>query len=172
MKPITQSNTQTLLMSSLSFINSQGRRRRRRCDDKVLLQSGVDVIFQIQGGAITETDDDMNVTDDTDTDYDSEEQEEEEEEEEEEEYDDDSETEEDETSGEESQMSFDSEEEETNDDIPKPRTKNAIANTEYDEPLALSPMQDMGITLGVMIMCNKLDLTNTKIIRFARYVYG
>lgn len=28
----------------------------------------------------------------------------------------------------------------------------------------------MGITLGVMAMCNKLDLTNAKIIKYARYV--
>jgi len=41
----------------------------------------------------------------------------------------------------------------------------------YDEPLALSSMQDMGVTLGVMVLCNKLDLTNTRIIRFARYTF-
>lgn len=38
----------------------------------------------------------------------------------------------------------------------------------YDEMLALTPMQDMGISLGVMILCNRLDLNNSKIIRFAR----
>ena len=45
-----------------------------------------------------------------------------------------------------------------------------VENVVYDEPLSLSPIQDMGVTLGVMLLCNKLDLTNTKIIRYARYV--
>mmetsp|Transcript_30434 Transcript_30434/g.36165 ORF Transcript_30434/g.36165 Transcript_30434/m.36165 type:complete len:498 (-) Transcript_30434:28-1521(-) len=41
----------------------------------------------------------------------------------------------------------------------------------YDEPLALSSIQDMGVTLGVMVLCNKLDLTNTRIIKFARFTF-
>ena len=41
----------------------------------------------------------------------------------------------------------------------------------YDEPLALSAIQDMGITLGTMLVCNKLDLSNAKIIKYARYVW-
>lgn len=41
----------------------------------------------------------------------------------------------------------------------------------YDEPLALTSMQDMGVTLGVMVLCNKLDLTNTRIIRYARFAF-
>jgi len=41
----------------------------------------------------------------------------------------------------------------------------------YDEALTLTPMQDMGITLGVMVLCNKLDLTNKNIIRGARYAF-
>jgi len=41
----------------------------------------------------------------------------------------------------------------------------------YDEPLALSSMQDMGVTLGVMVLCTKLDLTHTRIIRVARYTF-
>jgi hypothetical protein len=40
----------------------------------------------------------------------------------------------------------------------------------YDEPLSLSAIHDLGITLGIMVLCNKLDLTNAKIIRYARYV--
>ena len=39
---------------------------------------------------------------------------------------------------------------------------------EYDEPLSFSPMQDMGVTLGVMILCNRLDLNNAKIVKVAR----
>lgn len=41
----------------------------------------------------------------------------------------------------------------------------------YDEPLAVSPMQDMGITLGVMVLCKKLDLTQPKIIKMARFAF-
>ena len=39
---------------------------------------------------------------------------------------------------------------------------------EYDEPLSFTPMQDMGVTLGVMILCNRLDLNNAKIVKMAR----
>jgi hypothetical protein len=55
----------------------------------------------------------------------------------------------------------------------KSKSKSIHSNleaVEYDEPISLSPFQDMGITLGVMAMCNKLDLTNAKIIKYARYV--
>lgn len=45
------------------------------------------------------------------------------------------------------------------------KTSEAV---EYDEPLSLSSLQDMGVTLAVMLLCNKLDLTNTKIIKYAR----
>jgi len=41
----------------------------------------------------------------------------------------------------------------------------------YDEPLALSSMQDMGVTMVVLVLCNKLDLTNTRIIRYARFAF-
>jgi len=41
----------------------------------------------------------------------------------------------------------------------------------YDDPLSLSAMQDMGVTLGVMLLCNKLDLTNAKIIKYARFAF-
>lgn len=42
---------------------------------------------------------------------------------------------------------------------------------DHDEPLALSPFQDMGVTLGVMVLCGKLDLTNAKIIKMARFAF-
>lgn len=42
---------------------------------------------------------------------------------------------------------------------------------EYDEPLSFSPMQDMGVTLGVMILCNRLDLNNAKIVKVARFAF-
>jgi hypothetical protein len=45
------------------------------------------------------------------------------------------------------------------------------ATQKYDDPLSLSAMQDMGVTLTVMLLCNKLDLTNAKIIKYARYVF-
>lgn len=50
-------------------------------------------------------------------------------------------------------------------------TSNADDNEGYDEPLSLAPLQDMGITLGVMFACNKLDLTNTKIIKIGRFAF-
>ena len=52
----------------------------------------------------------------------------------------------------------------------KSSSSSRDVEVEYDEPIALTPIQDMGITLGVMVLCNKLDLTNTKVIKYARYV--
>ena len=52
----------------------------------------------------------------------------------------------------------------------KSKTKEGDLEVKYDEPLALSPIQDMGVTLGVMVLCNKLDLSDVKIIKYARYV--
>jgi hypothetical protein len=52
----------------------------------------------------------------------------------------------------------------------KSSSSSRDVEVEYDEPIALTPMQDMGITLGVMVLCNRLDLTNTKVIKYARYV--
>lgn len=46
-----------------------------------------------------------------------------------------------------------------------------LDDKEYDEPFAITAMQDMGLTLGVMYMCNKLDLTNVKIIKMARFAF-
>ena len=45
----------------------------------------------------------------------------------------------------------------------KSSSSSRDVEVEYDEPIALSPMQDMGITLGVMVLCNRLDLTNTNL---------
>lgn len=51
----------------------------------------------------------------------------------------------------------------------KSKAKSTNTNNEgYDDPLSLAPLQDMGITLGVMFACNKLDLTNTNIIKIGR----
>ncbi len=51
----------------------------------------------------------------------------------------------------------------------KAKSKSKIEDDQdHDAPLSLSPLQDMGVTLGVMVLCNKLDLTNAKIIQMAR----
>ena len=146
LRQTTNSRSNIESFSSLAFISKSLITNKNE---------GLDAILKIHGGAITESDDGTT----SDDEYDSSDNDE---------YEEDEES--DDESDEEVTDSDISEEEETNDDIPKSQTKNAIANTEYDEPLVLSPMQDMGITLGVMIMCNKLDLNNTKIIRFARCV--
>jgi len=48
---------------------------------------------------------------------------------------------------------------------------NSGTEQDYDEPLVLSSMQDMAVTLGVLVSCNKLDLTNTRLIRVFRFAY-
>ncbi len=53
----------------------------------------------------------------------------------------------------------------------KNKSKSKSKDVVYDEPVSLSPFQDMGVTLGVMLLCNKLDLTDKKIIKYARYVW-
>ena len=105
-----------------------------------------------------EEDEEEDYEDDEDEDEDEDEYDEEDEEEEydeEDEYDDEDDEEEE-------------DEESTGIAISSSSSSNNQVKEEYDEPISLSPMIDMGITLGVMVLCNKLDLTNTKIIRMAR----
>jgi hypothetical protein len=181
MKPIRSKTRDSLnMVSSLAFVRSSVKNNK---DDGTIF----DVMLKIQGGATTTTTTAATATTDDDSDDASTLEDEYDETDDNDEYDDtDTDNDEEEADAEavhddtdtevsESESSEEEEEEDTNDDISKTKRehlqKNAIGNTQYDEAFALSPMQDMGITLGVMVMCNKLDLTNTKIIRFARYVH-
>jgi len=104
------------------------------------------------------SDDDEEVLKETESEDESEE-EDEEEESEEEEYD------YEEEESEEEEYDYEEEESEEEEELEQNVSKS------YDEPLTLSPMTDMGVTLGVMVLCNKLDLTNTKIIKIARFAF-
>lgn len=42
---------------------------------------------------------------------------------------------------------------------------------EYDSVLVPSSMQSMGVTLGVMILLKKVDLTDTKIVQYGRFAF-
>jgi len=61
-------------------------------------------------------------------------------------------------------------ESETGEEV-KESSSAEVAEIEYDTMLAPPSMQSMGVTLGVMLATRKLDLTDTKIIRYARYAY-
>jgi len=51
-------------------------------------------------------------------------------------------------------------------------SNSEVEDEEYDKPIpALSPIQEMGLTAGVMMLCNKLDLTDKKIIMMARFAF-
>jgi len=68
---------------------------------------------------------------------------------------------------------YDDESEYDEDEGASPISSRSNSGTEqvYDEPLVLSSTQDMGVTLGVLLVCNKLDLTNTRLIKVFRFAY-
>ncbi len=144
------------LSSKMSFVN-----KIKSYNGIVKCNQALEYILNIpRGGDIDEesdeeSDDESEEEEESEYDLDDDESEEDEGESEyDDEYDSDNEEEQDVTTGEAS-----------NSASVASNTKSII---EYDEPLSLSPLTDMGITLGVMVLCNKLDLTNTKIIKMAR----
>ncbi len=138
-------------------------------------QIGLDSILRVQrGGYIDEEDEyDVDVDESEDESEDEYDVDESEEEEEEDEYDDES---DDEEVEEIEEIDEEEEEDDEEDDESETEESTGLASTsskgtivsDYDDPISLSPMIDMGVTLGIMVLCNKLDLTNTKIIRYAR----
>jgi hypothetical protein len=107
-----------------------------------------------------------NDTDENNEEYDSDEEEEEGEEEgEEEEYDSESEEEEDSTTttinpfGAMLKTSILS------------KSNNKESPMEYDELLTPPPMQQMGITIGVMLLSNRIDIHNSRAIKIARFAF-
>lgn len=151
--PLLSSSSSSLsstLSSKMSFVN-----KIKNYNGIIKYNQELDYILNNQrGGDIDDESDD-----DEESEYDlDDEGEEEEEEEDESEYDD--------------EYDSDNEEEEEVTSAKASTSASVTSNTksiiEYDEPLSLSPLTDMGITLGVMLLCNKLDLTNTKIIKMAR----
>eukprot|EP00554_Chaetoceros_debilis_P005858 CAMPEP_0194078984 /NCGR_PEP_ID=MMETSP0149-20130528/5256_1 /TAXON_ID=122233 /ORGANISM="Chaetoceros debilis, Strain MM31A-1" /LENGTH=400 /DNA_ID=CAMNT_0038760343 /DNA_START=155 /DNA_END=1357 /DNA_ORIENTATION=- len=122
-------------------------------------------VFGVRGGSVDDSEyDDSDTEDEYDSDeYDSDEYDSEDSssEEEEDEYDSESEEEKGTSAGSNALAK----------NIKSKATSNADDNEGYDKPLSLAPLQDMGITLGVMFACNKFDLTNTNIIKVGRFAF-
>jgi len=174
--PSSSSNSITTTLPSSSsllrpFITNQINSRRG-------------VLNRLRGGAEVETDDesDSQAIDETeeedsddesqeeddgeDEDLDEDEDGEDEDEEEEEDWEE-SEEDEDEYDDEDEEEYEESEEDEEDDRVQKSSSTEVV----YDELFALKPMQEMGITFGCMMLCSRIDLTNTSLIRIIRLAF-
>lgn len=121
------------------------------------------LIVSLRGGSDTESeseeydDDEESSESDVDSDVDSDD---EDEDSTEEEYDSDEE--------------YDEEEEEDDDDDAAVSTKTETSNPddqEYDEVLMPTSFQQLGVTLGVTFISNKLDMSDKRVIKFARFAF-
>ena len=162
------SSSSSSSLSSLSFVT-------KKYEQKNQLDNLHFILEKIQrGGNVDDSDSDDDDSDNEEEEDINEEDKEEEEESSSDDYDDD-----DESESEYDEDDYDYDESESEDDENEYNQSSSSSSSssksksiiEYDEPLSLSPLTDMGVTIGVMVLCNKLDLSNTKIIRMARYVY-
>jgi len=136
---MTASNSPSLLSSILS---SEGNNQEIYHPISTTTRSNLNLFMTLRGGSSKKVTDEIDLEveeEEEDTDYDDEE-------EEDYEYDDEE--------GEEEEM----DEDESNKEV----------NHKYDPMLMVPPMQNMGVTLGVMLLTKRLDLSNVKTIRYIR----